>query len=340
MQIITLHKNIYKIRNSFCTAEAEKHIEKYQSIISKWKRLKDLGLKDKEISEVSEISRSSYYRARIMLQKVRRGYIPPSKRPKKLNKPRWGESEKQLVLQIRRENPTYGKAKIAVILKRDHGLNISESTVGRILKRLMEKGLVTKSISAPRMRKKRNFNGKHAQAWTYKDYGSIEIGERLQIDHMSVTRNNIRMKHFQAWDRKSKFIHAAVYTNATSASAKKFLMELLEKCPFPIKSIQVDGGSEFMDKFEAACRELGLDLIVLPPAKPEYNGGTERGNRIFREEFYESHKFRANSLGEAKFELTKALQKYNSYRPHHNLDGLTPFQYIDNYFSGVTICPN
>ncbi|MDR1289457.1 MAG: hypothetical protein LBJ77_03685, partial [Holosporales bacterium] len=27
-------------------------------------------------------------------------------------------------------------------------------------------------------------------------------------------------------------------------------------------------------------------LLVLPPARPQYNGGVERSNRIFREEFY------------------------------------------------------
>jgi putative transposase len=239
------------------------------------------------------------------------------------------------VLLLRKESKAYGKFKIAIILKRDHGLNISESTVGRILKHLMKKGLVTRSASAIRAKRKRKFEKVHAQGWTYKEYASMEIGERVQIDHMTVTKNNIRIKHFQAWDRKSKFIHAAVYSNATSAAAKKFLLELIQKLPFPIKSIQVDGGSEFMAHFENACKELNIPLIVLPPAKPQYNSGTERGNRMFREEFYEQPSFRANSLGEAKFELTKALHKYNHYRPHHNLDGLTPNEYINNYYPEI-----
>ncbi len=63
----------------------------------------------------------------------------------------------QRVLSLRLENPTYGKAKIAVILKRDFGLQMSESTIGRILKFLMEKGLVLKSLSAPRQKRKKTF---------------------------------------------------------------------------------------------------------------------------------------------------------------------------------------
>ncbi|CAL7962337.1 hypothetical protein MIDIC_460032 [Alphaproteobacteria bacterium] len=41
-----------------------------------------------------------------------------------------------------------------------------------------------------------------------------------------------------------------------------------------------------MADFELACKDLNVDLYVLPPKKPQYNGGVERGNRIFREEFY------------------------------------------------------
>jgi hypothetical protein len=32
------------------------------------------------------------------------------------------------------------------------------------------------------------------------------MGERVQIDHMTVTKNSTGFKHFQAWERKSKFI--------------------------------------------------------------------------------------------------------------------------------------
>ncbi len=41
----------------------------------------------------------------------------------------------------------------------------------------------------------------------------------------------------------------------------------------------MDGGSEFMAEFEDACADMKIPLIVLPPKKPEYNGGVERGNR-------------------------------------------------------------
>jgi hypothetical protein len=35
--------------------------------------------------------------------------------------------------------------------------------------------------------------------------------------------------------------------------------------PYKIRSIQVDGGSEFMMEFEETCRELDIPLVVLPP---------------------------------------------------------------------------
>ena len=41
-----------------------------------------------------------------------------------------------------------------------------------------------------------------------------------------------------------------------------------------------------MKDFEDTCKELGIPLFVLPPAKPTYNGKIERSNRVFREEFY------------------------------------------------------
>ena len=241
----------------------------------------------------------------------------------------------QLVLEVRRENLTYGKEKIALILERDRDKKISISTVGRILKFLFEKGLIEKSLSAPRPKKKRNFKKNHAIPWSYKDYDKMKIGERVQIDHMTVTKNGRTYKHFQAWDRRSKFIHAQVYYFANAISARRFLLEFIRKAPFKVRSIQVDGCSEFMAEFEDTCARLGLPLIVLPPKRPTYNGGVERGNRIFKEEFYYRNDLMAETMPRMREELTKALHKYNSYRPHKNLDGLTPLGYLQNTISEV-----
>ena len=139
----------------------------------------------------------------------------------------------------------------------------------------------------------------------------MELGERVQIDHMSVSKNGINVKHFQAWERRSKHIHAAVYSNAKAYSAKRFLLEYVQKVPFHIKSIQVDGGSEFMAAFEDTCEELNIPLSVLPPAKPQDNGGVERANRTFREGFY-NMPILEDSVRGIQAKLTKALHTYNT----------------------------
>lgn len=328
MQIKGLHKNLYSLYRHARTQECLDFYRKtYEDGVGKWKKLKQENVSDQVCQEMAGISRATYYRHRRILNELAKGINPPSKKPRNLNKPKWGESEKQIVLRIRRENPTYGKAKIAVILRRNHAQTISESTVGRILKSLKEKGLVTRSASALRAKRKRVYR-KHAQPWTYKKYDTMVLGERVQVDHMTVTKNGIVVKHFQAWERISKYMHAAVYSNANSSSAKRFLLELVKNAPFKILSLQVDGGSEFMKEFEEACAELNIPLMVLPPSKPQYNGGVERGNRTLREEFYNLPSLLEDSVRGIQAELQKAIAKYNTYRPHFSLKGLTPMEYI------------
>jgi putative transposase len=330
MQIIGLHKSIYKLYGYARKQEVlDAYREKYQPIVDQWDKHRQADTRVDQIPGFVGYSRATYYRAKKILNDLQKGIHPPSKARIKRNMPQWWESEKQKVLQIRCDNPTYGKAKIAVILKRDLGVSLSESTVGRILRFLMEKGLITRSASAIRSRKKRNFKKGHAKQWSYKEYNAMGLGERMQVDHMTATQNGVRVKHFQAWERQSKFIHAQIYGNATSRSAKKFLEELMAQSPFKIESIQVDGGSEFMGEFEQACCELGLELIVLPPASPKYNGGVERGNRTFREEFYDRASL-CDTLGALRNALAKAVSKYNTYRPHAALAGSTPMEYIRN----------
>jgi hypothetical protein len=45
------------------------------------------------------------------------------------------------------------------------------------------------------------------------------------------------------------------------------LDKIIADTPFPVRAIQVDGGSEFMAEFEAACQAKDVALYVLP--RPE-----------------------------------------------------------------------
>jgi transposase InsO family protein len=83
-----------------------------------------------------------------------------------------------------------------------------------------------------------------------------------------------------------------------------------------------------MADFEGACAELEIPLIILPLKKPKYNGGVERGNRTFHEEFYFQPNLLADTIGAMRYELKNAVTKYNAYRPHRALNGLTPLAYL------------
>ena len=82
-----------------------------------------------------------------------------------------------------------------MVIQREHGHDISESMVGRILSFLSQKCLITSARSRPQKRR-RDFSKGHAQAWKYKEYKEIELGERVQIDHMSATKERGQRQTF------------------------------------------------------------------------------------------------------------------------------------------------
>ena len=154
MRIIYLPKNIYKAYDyamKHCVFHAFR--EKYEDPIIEWTRLRrTYKMSFKDLAKQFGFSRATYYRRRRILRELDAGKAPPRSKPQRPSLRRWGEADVALVLKIRRENPTYGKFKIFHILRRDHGFKMSESTVGRILKYLMDRGKITRSVSCTRMK--------------------------------------------------------------------------------------------------------------------------------------------------------------------------------------------
>jgi transposase InsO family protein len=77
-------------------------------------------------------------------------------------------------------------------------------------------------------------------------------------------------------------------------------------------------------------------LFVNQPATPKNNGGVERGNKTFKEKFFTNYDLLADSITSMRSALQKAVRKYNDYRPHASLNGLTPSLYIQNYSEAIS----
>ena len=136
-----------------------------------------------------------------------------------------------------------------------------------------------------------------------------------------------QVKHFRGICPVTKIVVEEVYSRATSNIAKEFLELVQARLPFKIKSIQVDGGSEFRGKFERECKIMDIPLYVLPPRSPECNGNVERANGAAKFEFYSSY-MGSYKLFHLRKELQRYVKKYNSYRPHQALQYMTPLQYF------------
>jgi transposase InsO family protein len=250
-----------------------------------------------------------------------------SRRPKRLRQPTYSPELVEAVLKLREEYPRWGKDKLVVLLHRE-GFNCSASMVGRILRKLKERGVLKEPVPNHISARKRRWQRPYAIRKP-KEYVARAPGDIVEVDTLDVRPlPGIILKHFTARDVISRWDVLEAHTRATSNTASGFIDVLLKRMPFPIKAIQVDGGSEFQDAFERECQRRGIKLFVLPPRSPKLNGHVERAQRTHTEEFYE--------VTEADFEiqqLNRALlgweKVYNTIRPHQALGYLTPLEFLE-----------
>ena len=253
---------------------------------------------------------------------------PASRRPKRVRAKTWTPALVRAVERLRLDFPMWGRAKLGPLV-RAQGFTASDATVGRIIARLAERGVVQK---VPDLRKR-----SHPRRWTPKrrfavrlpkDLKSERPGHIVQLDTVFITLEPGKsIKHFTAYDPAAKWTVGQAFNRATAQSAARFLDKLIRDMPFTVNAIQVDGGSEFMAEFEDACQQRAIQLFLLPPRSPELNGAVERCNSSWRYEFYAVYDLptRLDHLNP----LIDAFQhRYNTYRPHGALGGKTPAQYL------------
>jgi putative transposase len=249
-----------------------------------------------------------------------------SHRPHRRRQATWSAALADRVLALRLRYPRWGD-KLAVLL-RQQKLTVSTSMVGRILTQLKRQGRLVEAPRSGVPGSRRALRSRPYAVRKPKQYAVSRPGDLVQVDTLDVRPlPGVVFKQFTARDVVSRWDVIQAHTRATAFTAAQFLDTLLHRMPFPIRAVQVDGGSEFAAEFEAACRQRGLRLFVLPPRSPKLNGAVERANRTHTEEFYQ---VTVCSLEMKKLnrELRQWEKIYNTVRPHQSLGYLTPQQFL------------
>lgn len=252
-----------------------------------------------------------------------------SRRPHRVRQPTWSLELIHAVRRLREQYPRWGRDKLAVMLEHE-GFATSASSVGRILTDLKRRGLLVEPrgsrISAKKRRPKRPYAIRKPR-----EYTAAQPGDIVQVDTLDIRPlPGVILKQFTARDIISRWDVLEVRSRATANTAAQFLTTLAARMPFPVRALQVDGGSEFYRDFEAQCQARGIQLFVLPPKSPKLNGAVERAQRTHTEEFYEvaDCSWRVAELSE---ELLQWERTYNCVRPHQALAYRTPLQYLKDH---------
>lgn len=288
--------------------------------VARWRRAMKDGLSADRAAAAVGVPRSTLYR-------WGKAPEPKSRRPHRGRRNSWTSELRAEVERLRLDFPFWGKDKLGPLLRKA-GFAVSNATVGRILKSLVERGRVTPVPELIRKmgRKSPSKTRPHAIRKP-KDVTFERPGDVIQIDTLTINlAPNRSVKHFDAYDVFAKWTVAKPYKNATAANAADFLDKVVAEMPWPIKAIQIDGGSEFMAEFEQACIDKKLPLYVLPPRSPKLNGAVERCNGAWRYEFYAATQL-PSQIDKIADHVDAFQHLYNHHRPHGALDGLTPNEY-------------
>lgn len=265
------------------------------------------------------IGRMTLFRWQKRVEKVGLlGLNESSKKPKRLRVPVISWTVVARVMELRKQYPAWSKHKLAAILKRE-GSVVSESTVGRILKR---KGLIDKKIS-----KKKRKSALHPRLRFPKGLRIYCEGQMIQIDTKYIMLvGGAKFYQFTAIDVLSKQRVLRVYASQSSRNGALFLKECIASFPFQILNVQTDNGAPFLKEFDALCKKLNLPHYFIYPRHPKENTYVEISHEADEREFYQNGKV-SSLLPIMQQNMREWQDVWNTFRPHESLGQITPSEF-------------
>src|SRR3989338_1836620 len=291
---------------------------KYKIKILDWHRIhgKNMSLAARHFG----IGRMTLYR---WLKRFNRqgviGLNEESRKPKRLRQPTTSWDKVIRIVKLRKYYPVWSKYKLKALLAKE-GILVSDSTVGRVLKR---RNLIAKKIS-----QKRRKAALCPKARFPRGLRISEAGDMIQMDvrHIMLP-GGARYYQFTAIDVLTKRRVLRVYPSESSRNGAEFIEECLLGFPFPIKAIQTDNGSTFQKEFDKSCRTKGIPHYFIYPRTPKQNTYVEISHQADKREFYQQGNA-CSLLPVMQRKVREWEDVWNNVRPHQALGQLTPAEYL------------
>jgi transposase InsO family protein len=212
----------------------------------------------------------------------------------------------------------------------------SESTIGRIIRDLKERGRLPRKTSISYNAKTgrlRIWEKSPAEKKTRrKGFYPMKPGDLVEIDTVDLFVDGLKRYLLTAIDLTSRFAFAYTYKSSSSSTARDFLDKLKMVTPFPILRVQTDNGHEFLKHFAEACQQERLVHFFNYPRHPQSNAHLERFNRTIQDQFAYSNTHLLDDPAVFNRELMGYLIWYNTEKPHRGIGNIPPLRYYVDKF--------
>lgn len=253
--------------------------------------------------------------------------VPKSTRPKKTRAMAVPAEILSFLRAMREQHPHLSKYKLKVFLDEWCGAKgfpvSSVSWIGKVISRYQ---LFFRLRIPVRRRRKRSRSGYTIRKTPNPD--TVRLGY-LQLDGVTLYWLGKKLVFLTALELKTRKAWVRLVPTANSLHAKTFLLSILSELVFPLHTIHTDNGSEFHALFDQIVRELDLTHLWSPPRAPKVHSHIERFNGVFQDEFVNYHLDTAIADPQQfQQDLKTWLTWYNTQRPHHALNLMSPNQYL------------
>jgi transposase InsO family protein len=169
-------------------------------------------------------------------------------------------------------------------------------------------------------------------------------GQKVQIDVKYVptycVSNGSKYYQYTAIDECTRWTFREMYDEHSTYSSQDFLAKVIKLCPFPIREIQTDNGSEWTNAlkstkakptlFEELLEKANIVYHRIRVATPRHNGKVERQHRTDEKRFYS--KMKMFSLDDGRKQLAK-YNKWSNDIPKICLNFQSPNEVLEKYLA-------